>query len=692
MKPLKVLIVEDDDGPINQVRRIVSLFHASLSVDVQISVMRVVPLQGEKINQRVVEKSWDYDVIVLDLKVPLSGAANESDVISKYSLASGEYGGCLAADQIAQSDFRGFVLANSAYIKTWPPDLQEGRDKLAERGRLLYYDKSYRGNLEPMLQQILRAATEGVEFASDLHQRILFAAATDYPVLLLGETGTGKEIVARSIHDHWSLTKATGSNGAGAVTERPFYTVNCALLSDELLRDELMGHVKGAFTGALQHKLGMILRAAGLSPAAVLQDSAKRELDLGQLNRTHAELVRNSASYGENPAQWAGRLLHAMKEFGDALVEASEQAKRFLERTVQTAAKVGSEAFNKWLRDLGGEQMAVPAKASSPLDLVYNNEQSYGTIFLDEIGYLDPTTQGMILRLLGSYEVSPLGYEGSITLGHLRVIAATSSQRWLQFAGAQRTPSTGQVLLEEGPKADLYHRLAYHVIVLAGLQESEVESFIKRKGKSRSFWKSSEGADVIAGIKEAVSGGEFLGHRRELEKLIDLIESYLNNLPRLGRDDNPNSYDNVLWDFVKSNLWYPQKRSELYGPGEDRTPVTETSEDKLKKFAEDIRKKIQDAVAHYLRDVCWGDDFDVVSLKNRLKSVKDEADNRKLRGSLLEIVKLIQDRRRSKQDKDKIASSAVPGVKDYQALKDLVRPKPQKKKNDSTSSAQQAMP
>lgn len=690
MKPLKVLVVEDDEGPINQVRRIVSLFQANLSVDVQISVMQVVPLQGEKINQRVVEKSWDYDVIVLDLKVPLSGAANESDVISKYSLASGEYGGCLAADEIARSDFRGFVLANSAYIKTWPPDLQEGRDKLAGRGRLLYYDKSYRGNLEPMLQQILRAAAEGVEFASDLHQRILFAAATDYPVLLLGETGTGKEIVARSIHDHWSLTKATGSNGA--VMERPFFTVNCALLSDELLRDELMGHVKGAFTGALQHKLGTILRAAGLSPAAVPQDSARRELDLGQLNRTHVELVRNSASYGENPAQWAGRLLHSMKEFGDALVDASEQAKRFLERTVQTAAKVGSEAFNKWLRDLGGEQMAVPAKASSPLDLIYNNEQSYGTIFLDEIGYLDPTTQGMVLRLLGSYEVSPLGYEGSITLGHLRVIAATSSQQWLQFAGAQRTPGTGQVRFEEGPKADLYHRLAYHVIVLAGLQESEVESFIKRKGKSRSFWKSSEGSDVIAGIKEAVSGGEFLGHRRELEKLIDLIESYLDNLPRLGRDDNPNSYDNVLWNFVKSNLWYPQQRSELYGPGENRAPVSETAEDKLKKFAEDMRRKIQDAVAHYLGEVDWGDDFDEVSLKNKLKSVKDAEENHELRCTLREIVKLGQNRKRSKQDNDKIARFAVPGVKDYQALKDLVKPKTPKKTNDATSSAQQESP
>jgi DNA-binding NtrC family response regulator len=688
MRPLKVLVVEDDEGPIKQVRDIANLFGESLSVGVEVRVMRMVPLRGEKVDQQVIEKSWDYDAIVLDLKVPISGAAVQGEGGSKYRLVGGEYGGCLAADLIAHSDFRGFVLSNSSYIKMWPSSLREGRSELERRGRLLYYDKTYHGDLDPMLRQVLRAAAEEMEFTSDLHQRILFAAATDHPVLLLGETGTGKELVAHSIHQHWSLTKVTGLNGTSAVKERPFFTINCALLSDELLRDELMGHAKGAFTGALQHKLGAILRAAGLSPAAVPQDNAKRGLDLGELNRTHAELIRNNASYSENPAQGVGRLLHAMTTFGEALVDASEQAKRFLERTVQNAAMVGSEAFNKWLRDLGGEQMAVPATASSSLDLVYNNEQSYGTIFLDEIGYLDATTQGMVLRLLSSYEVSPLGYEGSIKLRRLRVIAATSSRQWLRLADAQRTPAGGQVPFEEGPKADLYHRLAYHVIVLAGLQKSEVESFIKRKGKSESFWRSTEGTDIIAGIKNAVRNGEFLGHRRELEKLIDLIEAYLNTLPRLGRDDNPNPYDNVSWKFVKSNLWYPQKRSTVYDP-KGNTPTTRTAEDMQKNIAEDkkkkiaynIQKKIKEVVASYLGKVDWADGFNRLELKKKLDSVEDAKMNRELRGALSESVRLGRDRS-IKDHKDEIAKIAVPDVGGYRALYDLVRFKaPKRKKN-----------
>jgi NtrC-family two-component system response regulator AlgB len=80
---------------------------------------------------------------------------------------------------------------------------------------------------------------------------LLRAAKTPASILILGESGTGKSVVARAVHKQSHLA------------DRPFITVSCPSLSKELLESELFGHVKGAFTGALRDHWGKVKAAAG---------------------------------------------------------------------------------------------------------------------------------------------------------------------------------------------------------------------------------------------------------------------------------------------------------------------------------------------------------------------------------------------------------------------------------------------
>jgi DNA-binding NtrC family response regulator len=120
-------------------------------------------------------------------------------------------------------------------------------------------------------------------------------ADSEVTVLIEGESGTGKEIVARSIHQQ------------SARCDRPFISVNCAALAEQLLEAELFGHVKGAFTGAVANKPGRFQLADGgtlfldeigdLSPKGqgdllrVLEDGAFRMVGGSELIRVNVRVI-----------------------------------------------------------------------------------------------------------------------------------------------------------------------------------------------------------------------------------------------------------------------------------------------------------------------------------------------------------------------------------------------------------------
>jgi DNA-binding NtrC family response regulator len=110
----------------------------------------------------------------------------------------------------------------------------------------------------------------GSRAMQDVVRTARLVAQSRSTVLLTGETGTGKELVARAIHD-WSAQR-----------EMPLVRVNCAALPETLIESELFGHVRGAFTGAIETKKGRFALADGgtifLDEIGVISPSAQAKL------------------------------------------------------------------------------------------------------------------------------------------------------------------------------------------------------------------------------------------------------------------------------------------------------------------------------------------------------------------------------------------------------------------------------
>jgi DNA-binding NtrC family response regulator len=220
-----------------------------------------------------------YDCILVDLDMPkLSGI----EVIAK-------------AKQLSP-DTEAIVLTGKSSLETAIAALRQGAFdyltkpcKLAELEALLArvaekreLTNKYRA-LKRQLERIEGGPNLIGESPSMDHVRKLIAkvAPTNSTALVLGETGTGKELVARAIHEQ-SLRR-----------EMPFVAINCGALPESLIESELFGHRKGSFTGADEHRVGLFevadggtifLDEIGELPKA-MQAKLLRVLESGEIRR-----------------------------------------------------------------------------------------------------------------------------------------------------------------------------------------------------------------------------------------------------------------------------------------------------------------------------------------------------------------------------------------------------------------------
>lgn len=123
----------------------------------------------------------------------------------------------------------------SSLLQTIENSIHRKRSKLHDAARP---QAAVHTNLDPFL-----GTSVLIRKLAEMARRV---AASDSPVLIQGETGTGKGVLARWLHNN------------GPRSSQPFVDLNCGTLSRDLLETELFGHEKGAFTGAVQHKTGLL--------------------------------------------------------------------------------------------------------------------------------------------------------------------------------------------------------------------------------------------------------------------------------------------------------------------------------------------------------------------------------------------------------------------------------------------------
>ena len=270
----KVLIIDDEPG----MRRILDV---NLRRD-----SHVVVEAGGVIEALLLLKREDFDVVLTDQKMPdgngldVLRAVQEDDPTTSVIFLTAVGTLELAVESMRQGAF-------DFLTKPFAPDVVRAAVRRASEHTALIRENA-----------VLKTAVQKLEGADDIlgkstamcrvREFISRVAGTNTTVLITGETGTGKELVARAIHRNSLRAK------------KPFIAINCAAVTETLLESELFGHERGAFTGADKSRSGLFEAAhegtlfldevAEMSPAA--QAKLLRVLADGEIQRVGSTVTR----------------------------------------------------------------------------------------------------------------------------------------------------------------------------------------------------------------------------------------------------------------------------------------------------------------------------------------------------------------------------------------------------------------
>jgi two-component system, NtrC family, response regulator HupR/HoxA len=291
IEPPPIILIVDDEP------RVLDALEAILAAD-----FRVLRAEGGEQALAVLRAEPDIAVIITDYKMP--GMTGVELLRQSQDIAPEALRIVLTAytdvDSLMEAINTGRIYHFIA--KPWDPkDLTVIVRRAAERYELSQENQRLKEELEVAYNTLRResaaarerpasfdamiGARTGLRACVELARRVI---ATDTTVLLLGETGTGKELFARLLHD--------GSPRQA----RPFIAQNCGALPESLLESELFGHIRGAFTGATADRRGLFEEAGGgtifldevgeMSPAMQLR--LLRVLQEGEIRRVGASTSR----------------------------------------------------------------------------------------------------------------------------------------------------------------------------------------------------------------------------------------------------------------------------------------------------------------------------------------------------------------------------------------------------------------
>jgi DNA-binding NtrC family response regulator len=234
-RDIKILVVDDEDYMREVVRQ--ALESSDFNVDEA--------ADGKSALQMI--RQCPYDVIVTDLRLPgITGDAILEEAISLFPetiviLMTG-FGNIHSAVEAIRKGAYDYLPKPFQL-----PELVLRVEKGLEERRLKSENRRLRGELQEKYN--FSNLVGGSAAMNHLYHLIGIVAKKTSTVLIEGETGTGKELIARAIHYN------------GPRKDQPMVAVNCGAIPANLLEDELFGHVKGAFTNALQHRIGRFEQA-----------------------------------------------------------------------------------------------------------------------------------------------------------------------------------------------------------------------------------------------------------------------------------------------------------------------------------------------------------------------------------------------------------------------------------------------